>query len=46
MSEKSLKIIKTITNSTSLDIIGLVIVLSSSIILGYHKTVFNFTSKP
>lgn len=43
LSEKSIKRIKSITNSTYLDIIGLIIVISASIVLEYHKTVFNFT---
>jgi hypothetical protein len=34
--------IKALTNSTYLDIIGLIIVISVSIILEYYKTVFNF----
>ena len=38
-----LKIIKSITNSTYLDIIGLVIVIAASISLGYHKTEIPFT---
>lgn len=42
LSEKSLKIIKSITNSTYLDIIGLFIVITASLVLEYHKTVFNF----
>ena len=43
LSEKSIKSIKSITNSTYLDIIGLIIVLTASFTLGYHKTVFDFT---
>jgi general stress protein CsbA len=43
LSEKSLKTIKSITNSTYLDVIGLIIVLSASISLGYHKTLYNFS---
>jgi hypothetical protein len=35
--------IKSITNSTYLDIIGLIIVITASIVLGYHKTVYNFS---
>jgi hypothetical protein len=35
--------IKTVTNSTYLDIIGLVIVLAASFTLGYHQTVIDFT---
>ena len=42
-SKKTIQIIKKITNSTYLDIIGLVIVISASIALDYHKTVFNFS---
>ena len=37
-SEKSIKTIKSITNSTYLDVIGLTIVLIGSVSLGYHKT--------
>jgi Nicotinamide mononucleotide transporter len=43
LSEKNLKTIKEITNSTYLDIIGLAIVITTSFTLGYHKTVFNFS---
>ncbi len=43
LSEKNLKTIKAITNSTYLDVIGLVIVITTSFTLGYHKTIFNFT---
>lgn len=43
ISEKSIKSIKAITNSIYLDIIGLIIVLTASFSLGYHKTVFDFT---
>jgi len=43
LSEKSIRTIKSITNSTYLDIIGLVIVITASIVLEYHKTVYNFT---
>jgi Nicotinamide mononucleotide transporter len=43
LSEKNLKTIKAITNSTYLDIIGLSIVITTSLTLGYHKTIFNFT---
>ncbi len=39
MSEKSIKTIKSITNSQYLDIIGLAIVLAGSMYLGYHKTI-------
>lgn len=44
--EKSIKTIKSITNSQYLDIIGLVIVLIGSVNLGYHKAEvqFNFNS--
>ncbi|MBC7847426.1 MAG: nicotinamide mononucleotide transporter [Flavobacterium sp.] len=38
LSEKSIKTIKSITNSTYLDVIGLIIVLIGSVSLGYHKT--------
>ena len=37
LSEKSIKTIKSITNSQYLDIIGLAIVLVGSVYLGYHK---------
>ena len=37
-----LKVIKAITNSTYLDIIGLVIVITASVSLGYHKTEIPF----
>lgn len=43
LSEKSILTIKSITNSTYLDSIGLVIVITASFILEYQKTVFNFT---
>lgn len=43
LSEKNLKIIKSITNSNYLDVIGLVIVLTASFSLGYHKTIYDFT---
>ena len=43
LSEKSINTIKAITNSTYLDIIGLIIVISASFALGYNKTVFNFS---
>jgi len=43
LSEKNLKIIKSITNSTYLDIIGLIIVFTASFSLGYHKTVYAFS---
>ena len=35
--------IKALTNSTYLDIIGLIIVISASIALGYYKTTYQFT---
>ncbi|WP_353082785.1 nicotinamide mononucleotide transporter family protein [Flavobacterium sp.] len=37
-SKKSTQTIKAITNSQYLDVVGLVIVLIGSIVLGYHKT--------
>jgi general stress protein CsbA len=43
LSQKTITIIKSITNSRYLDIIGLVIVLAGSISLGYHKTQIPFT---
>jgi general stress protein CsbA len=43
LSEKSINTIKSITNSTYLDIIGLVIVITASFVLEYQKTVFNFS---
>lgn len=43
LSQKSIQTIKSITNSTYLDFIGLVIVISASLALGYQKTVFHFT---
>ena len=43
LSEKSIKTIKSITNSTYLDVIGLIIVISASIALGYHNTEYNFS---
>jgi len=43
LSEKTIKIIKSITNSTYLDIIGLIIVITASIALGYHNTEYNFS---
>lgn len=43
LSEKSIKTIKSITNSQYLDVIGLIIVISASLTLNYHKTVFNFS---
>lgn len=43
LSEKSIQIIKSITNSTYLDFIGLIIVITASIALGYHNTEYKFT---
>ncbi len=43
LSQKTINIIKSITNSTYLDVIGLLIVIAASISLGYHKTVYNFS---
>ena len=43
LSEKTIKIIKSITNSNYLDVIGLIIVISASIALGYHNTEYNFS---
>ena len=43
LSEKTIASIKSITNSNYLDVIGLIIVISASIALDYHKTIFNFT---
>jgi general stress protein CsbA len=43
LSERRIKLIKSITNSTYLDVIGLVIVISASLSLGYHKTEYNFS---
>jgi general stress protein CsbA len=43
LSQKTIHIIKDITNSTYLDVIGLIIVITASISLGYHKTEFNFS---
>ena len=43
LSEKTIKTIKSITNSTYLDVIGLVIVIIGSITLGYHKTAIPLT---
>lgn len=39
LSEKSIKTIKSITNSTYLDVIGLIIVILASLALDYHKTI-------
>lgn len=43
LSEKNLQLIKSITNSNYLDVIGLAIVISASFSLGYHKTTYNFS---
>ncbi len=43
LSEKNLKLIKSITNSNYLDVIGLAIVLTASFSLGYHKTEYQFS---
>ena len=43
ISEKTIAVIKSITNSNYLDIIGLIIVISASIALGYHNTEYNFS---
>lgn len=43
LSEKNIKLVKSITNSTYLDIIGLLIVVTASFSLGYQKTVYDFT---
>jgi general stress protein CsbA len=43
LSEKTIKTIKSITNSTYLDIIGLIIVITASIVLGYYNTEYKFT---
>lgn len=43
LSEKNIKLVKSITNSTYLDIIGLLIVITASFSLGYQKTTYNFT---
>ena len=43
LSKKSIKTIKAITNSTYLDVIGLIIVITASFALNYHKTVFHFS---
>jgi general stress protein CsbA len=42
LSKQKINSIKAITNSNYLDIIGLIIVISASLSLGYHKTVYNF----
>ncbi len=43
LSKKTIKTIKSITNSTYLDIIGLIIVVTASIALGYHNTEYKFS---
>jgi general stress protein CsbA len=43
MSNNIITGIKSITNSTYLDFIGLAIVIAASLTLGYHKTEINFT---
>ena len=43
ISKKSIQVIKSITNSTYLDFIGLFIVITASIVLGYHNTEYKFT---
>ncbi len=43
LSQAKLKIIKSITNSTYLDFIGLAIVITASIVLGYHNTEYKFS---
>ena len=43
LSEKTIASIKSITNSNYLDVIGLIIVISASIALGYHNTEYNFS---
>jgi len=43
LSQKSIITIKSITNSTYLDIIGLVVVVTASFVLDYQKTVFSFS---
>ena len=43
LSEKTITAIKSITNSNYLDFIGLIIVISASIALGYHNTEYNFS---
>lgn len=43
LSEANLKIIKAVTNSNYLDFIGLAIVITASITLGYHNTKYDFT---
>jgi general stress protein CsbA len=43
LSKKNLQLIKSITNSNYLDVIGLVIVLTASFSLGYHNTEYQFS---
>ena len=43
LSKKSIQVIKSITNSTYLDFIGLAIVITASIVLGYHNTEYKFS---
>ncbi len=43
MDEHLLHKIKAITNSTYLDIIGLIIVITASLFLGYHNTEYKFS---
>ena len=43
LSDKFTSQIKALTNSTYLDIIGLIIVISVSILLEYYKTIFKFS---
>lgn len=43
LSQKFIIQIKALTNSTYLDIIGLILVITVSIVLEYYKTVFNFS---
>jgi len=43
LPQKTVRVIKSVTNSTYLDIIGLAIVISASVALGYHKTEYKFS---
>lgn len=43
LSKKSIYVIKSITNSNYLDVIGLIIVLTASFSLGYHNTQYQFS---
>lgn len=43
LSEKTVSVIKSITNSTYLDILGLIVVITASLALNYHKTVIPFS---